>query len=153
MDDVLHDPLEVGRGVSQPKWHPEPPELTPVAYKSCIPGGDGLKGDVVIASLEVDQAGEFSPPHPLKHSPDVTIGSVELLSLLVDWDQVLADPVVLAGLAFRHQHKSSNHGCRVVGTYWLNPLGSQHGVQLLIQPLLHMGRVYYWLFMHLYGIG
>ena len=123
-----------------------------MAYKRCIPGRCGLKGDVVISCFEINQAGELSSPHPLKHSPDVPIRPMELLGLLVDWDQVLADPVGLASLALRHQHKSSNHGCRVVGTHRLNPLGGQHGIQLLIKPLLHMWRIDYWLFMHLSGI-
>ena len=35
VDDLFHGPLKVCRGVAQPKWHPTPLKLTPMAHKGC----------------------------------------------------------------------------------------------------------------------
>ena len=66
LEDRLHDELEVGWGLRQPHWHPQPPELAPVGDEGTVVAGDLLEGDIMEARLEVQHRHPLCPP---QHGP------------------------------------------------------------------------------------
>ena len=67
MYDVLHNPLEMGWGIGEPKGHAQPFVFALVAGEHCVLIGFRVEGDVMVASFKINQAGIPLPPHSGEH--------------------------------------------------------------------------------------
>ena len=109
VENLLHGPLEVCWCVGQSEGHAVPFEFPPVADKCCEAGSGCFEGNVVVASLQVNQGGVFPSSHPLQNSSCVATGLLKLGCSLIHRDQILANPIILTSLPFGNQHQRSHH--------------------------------------------
>ena len=88
----------MGWGLGKAKWHPQPPELTPMADECRKVAGLLLHDDVVESCLQVYEANVLGSAEVGSVSSDVVQLVLVLLGSLVDGDDVVAHPIGLATL-------------------------------------------------------
>ena len=88
----------MGWGLGKAKWHPQPPELAPMANECRIVTGLLFHDDVVESCLQIYEANILGSAEVGSVSSDVVQLVLIFLGSLVDRDDVVAHPVSLATL-------------------------------------------------------
>lgn len=89
-----------------------------------------VKGNVVVASLQIYQAGKPPSTHPSQDPATVLNGPMKLRGALVNWYEVLTYTKCLPSLPLRDQNKRSDHGGIIIWAHRNYSLGVHHHLQL-----------------------